>query len=354
VDDRRSEVLHGIGALLAVLVLTVGAPVALALAVGWPLPESVPNLEDISTAARSGIDETVIVKTLAVLGWLVWGQIALAITVEGVARLRGRPAPSVPIARGLQLAATQLLATAAVLLGSLTASGANPVPLSTLTPIELSQPIDRQPVERLPQPVLEPIAAREPLDHPTTEATDTYVVDRHDSWWGVAESELADGRRWQELRDLNVGRTMPDGHAIEPGTETLSEGWVLLLPTDGPLRGDPSPPASSTGRTVVVVEPGDNLWDLAEDCLEENLGRQAGDREILPYWQAVIEANRDVYVEPDNPSLIYPGQAIRLRIGSPEKPDQEALEKFRKEAVQSLMEGLKSKAWRVRASSRSS
>ena len=311
-NDRRSEVLRGVGALLAVLILTVGAPVALALIVGWPLPESVPNLEDISTAARSGIDETVIVKTLAVLGWLVWGQIALAITVEGVARLRGRPARSVPVARGLQLAATQLLATAAVLFGSLTTSGATPVPLSSLTPIELSQPIDWRFVQRLPSAVLEPIASREPLGHPTTEATDTYVVDRHDSWWGVAESELADGRRWQELRDLNVGRTMPDGHTIEPSTETLSEGWVLLLPTDDPLRGDPAPPASSTGRTAVVVEPGDNLWDLAEDCLEENLGRQAGNREILPYWQAVIEANRDVYVEPDNPNLIYPGQAIRL------------------------------------------
>src|SRR5207248_3172884 len=51
--------------------------------------------------------------------------------------------------------------------------------------------------------------------------TRTYVVRKHDSWWGIAEHALGDGQRWRELRDLNAGRVMPDGSAVGPTTEVI-------------------------------------------------------------------------------------------------------------------------------------
>ena len=61
-----------------------------------------------------------------------------------------------------------------------------------------------------------------------------------------------------------------------------------------------------------MVERGDNLWDISEDRLEDDLGRDATDAEVAPYWQQVIDTNQDRYVQPGNPSLILPGQVIDL------------------------------------------
>jgi nucleoid-associated protein YgaU len=36
------------------------------------------------------------------------------------------------------------------------------------------------------------------------------------------------------------------------------------------------------------------------------------DAEVVPYWRAVIEANRDRLADRDNPSLVFPGQEFVL------------------------------------------
>jgi nucleoid-associated protein YgaU len=33
---------------------------------------------------------------------------------------------------------------------------------------------------------------------------------------------------------------------------------------------------------------------------------------VAPYWTGLVEANRDVLVDPANPDLIHPGQTFRL------------------------------------------
>src|SRR5690606_10865658 len=40
----------------------------------------------------------------------------------------------------------------------------------------------------------------------------TITVQRHDTYWAIAERTLGDGTRWRQIHDLNVGRTMVDGH----------------------------------------------------------------------------------------------------------------------------------------------
>ena len=67
-----------------------------------------------------------------------------------------------------------------------------------------------------------------------------------------------------------------------------------------------SPPDGS-----VVVKPGDHLWKISQSRLEASLERPAQPGEILPYWLAVIETNRDRLASGD-PDLIYPGEVITL------------------------------------------
>ena len=59
--------------------------------------------------------------------------------------------------------------------------------------------------------------------------TEEYVVERGDSWWTLAVDRLNDGRRWTEIRDLNLNRTMPDGTILTIDAHLL-EGFVIVLP----------------------------------------------------------------------------------------------------------------------------
>lgn len=57
-----------------------------------------------------------------------------------------------------------------------------------------------------------------------------------------------------------------------------------------------------------TVRPGECFWSIADSVLTERLGRPAGDAEIVPYWQRLIDANRHQLVERENPDLVLPGQ----------------------------------------------
>jgi nucleoid-associated protein YgaU len=81
-------------------------------------------------------------------------------------------------------------------------------------------------------------------------------------------------------------------------------------PSFVPVAYEEGPPAGGS----VVVQPGDHLWKISERHLEGILERPAQLREIVPYWLAVIEANRGRLTSGD-PDLIYPGEGSTLPMG---------------------------------------
>lgn len=60
-------------------------------------------------------------------------------------------------------------------------------------------------------------------------ATVPYVVQRGETWWGLAERFLGDGRRFAELKELNIGRSQPDGIVLHHDT-VLRAGWTVEVP----------------------------------------------------------------------------------------------------------------------------
>jgi len=121
-----ADVLTGLGALLALLALVVGVPLALAYFVGWPLPHSMPS----GGLLNAKIDTKTFINVLAILVWLAWAQFSACVLVEALAAARGIGMPGhVPLSGGSQILARQLVA--AVLL--ITASAASFAPgLSSL------------------------------------------------------------------------------------------------------------------------------------------------------------------------------------------------------------------------------
>lgn len=307
--------LRGLAASIVVLVLVAGPPVGLTRFVGWPLPTSIPGFDELTASARTGIDDMVIVNTLAVLGWLAWAQIALAFVIETASMVRNRQPRQLPLVPGIQPAAAQLLATAALLLGSIIhAPRPAALPLVT-TPAVATAPLagEPEPVATNPAPALD-VSSGSPAARDSTSTP--YTVKRHDSWWGIAEDMLGDGARWREIRSANLGGTMSDGTVIGATTDRIEPGWVLLVPSVSeepvghPQAGAEEVASASTTTETVRVQPGDHLWSISEDSLERELGRDPTDDETAPRWLEVIDINRSRLVDPSNPSLIYPGQEM--------------------------------------------
>ena len=110
-------------------------------------------------------------------------------------------------------------------------------------------------------------------------------------------------------------------------TSTASTGSTTTVPTITvptitmrrlPQSTEPAPPppasadrTSSADRTW-SVRPGECFWSIAEAVLADDLGRRPSADEVVPYWQRLIDANRSVLADPDNPDLIFPGQVFTV------------------------------------------
>lgn len=104
--------------------------------------------------------------------------------------------------------------------------------------------------------------------------------------------------------DQVVLERLPDGDDVILRRLPDTEGTSTLEVED-------TPAAESSGSTWTAA-PGDHLWHIAEATLADAWGRAPTDTEVVPYWTGLVEANRDVLVDPSNPDLIHPGQTFRL------------------------------------------
>jgi len=319
-NKRPVQLLVGVASLVTALALLAGVPLLLVTTVGWPLPTSIPNLAALEQAARSGVDDRVVVNALAVVAWLAWVQLALAFVVETVTAIRGRPAPRALFLLGFRMTAARLVTGILMLASTVQPARALAAPLTSPVERTTEVAIRQAPARsRMPSPVeMSSLDAQRLERRAADDARQLSVtVRRHDSFWAIAERHLGDGLRWKEILDLNVGRVLPDDATITATDETPPTGTVLLLPADTgrstPDQAKPTPTVGTTGEaSTITVQPGDNLWTISEDRLGSDLGREPTDAEVAPYWDKVIDANRDHFIQPGNPNLIHPGQTIVL------------------------------------------
>jgi hypothetical protein len=147
-------------------------------------------------------------------------------------------------------------------------------------------------------PVLMPVAAITPA------AAQVLAIETAEP-----ESWALDGRT---LTMIDVGHRH-DPANTEPVRELTMRTHVLAEPE--PVQPPPAPPPvaepTPSGTTHVVVA-GDNLWSIAAAHLTEVQGERPTQRQVTPYWRALIEANRDRLPDPSNPDLLFPGVHLVL------------------------------------------
>ncbi|NDL58920.1 hypothetical protein [Phytoactinopolyspora mesophila] len=276
---------RALAAALALAVLVAGVPIGLLVLAGHPpIPTSLPTRDDLT--ATIGADQ--LIGVLLWIVWLAWLQFTICVLVELRSAVRGIGLPTrVPMGGASQrlarvlvgsvlLAATAVgQASAAVPATAAEAPASVGVSVSSLSDAsdgmaqasgeksesapQSSSSHERtgEEIYRLGDMVLDPDEGAELVGQKV------YVVQPpegryHDNLWDIAERTLGDGRRYQEIFELNRGRTQPDGHELSLA-RLIYPNWLLILPND------------ATDADVVTVE------QPEESAAEEAAGSSPGD-----------------------------------------------------------------------------
>ena len=151
--SNGSRLLRGIGALLLLLGVIIGVPVALIILGGNPLPIAI-TWADLRDALFTPDDGTILLGLVTIIGWLAWAVFALSVIIELITvvsrhririRLPGLAAPQ-RAAAGLLVAVAAMITTPTVV----------STPPSAPAPPALILPASTPPAE--PPPAAEPDA----------------------------------------------------------------------------------------------------------------------------------------------------------------------------------------------------
>lgn len=306
---RLVDLIRSIGSIAVIAGIVGGAPWLLWQFAGPPGARIIDALGD-QLASDTTQTEALLAGALLVIAWACWAQVAYALILEIVAAVRGLAPRRAAVLPGVQALAARLVAATTLLAGifgpGIQVAAAAPLAPLTDSPADLDW--------TAPQPVA-PVLTLVGRTTAVEASGPMLTTQNRDTFWSIAEDTLGDGLRWSEIRDANIGRSMPDGTTIGNDTESIQPGWTLRLPAGAVARAtDPTPSADveEDNEREVEVREGDHLWGIAEDAMTEHWGRAPSDAELAPYWADVVELNDDRLLPPENPDLIYPGQVFEL------------------------------------------
>ena len=295
------RLLRALAALITLLAVVVGAPIAL-----WTLgrglfPAGVPSASEMWEGLTGRDTGAVFLGFLVVIGFIAWAVFTVCVVLEVAALLIGRRrAWRIPLLRVPQSAATALISV--ILTGTVMLGGANtaiagqaPTPdlhaslsAGTAAASAGTSALHRDAAAPGPPPAIPPAAAPQ-----TQAAGPLWTVARYDTFWGIAEKTLGDGSRYPEIVELNIGVPQTDGGTVRSSSTNLEIGWQLRLPTDAdaPRTATPAAPVD-----VVTVHQGDTLSAIALE--------QLGDATRYPELAALNGIS--------DPDQINPGEVIHL------------------------------------------
>lgn len=107
--------------------------------------------------------------------------------------------------------------------------------------------------------------------------------------------------------------TRPEPSDQDPIGKVAQSPALADTPSAATSTAAPATTQTPTPATAEYrVQPGDHLWGIAATHLSSAGSDTVTDADVVPYWQQVIEHNRDRLVDPGNPDLIVPGQVLVL------------------------------------------
>jgi LysM repeat protein len=298
-----ARLIRGLGSLAILLLGTAGAPVALAVLGGNPLPGEL-TWDATRRALSTPVDGMILVRLITMIGWLAWLAFTLSVISELLAvisqqririHLPGLDAPQ-RFAAGLLISVITMLS----------------VPHAVQADPDSGRQIAA--VAAAPDPpavIIEPTEAVQlpALAAPHTKRVDHdihHVVQAGDDLWSLAERYYGDGRDWRKIAIANPT-------VLTGGPDRLQVGWRLRIPD---LDTD-----AHTGDRVITVRRGDSLSSIAE----RELGTSVR-------WRDIFHVNRAQLSDPDE-------LAVGMRLVLPEQTKRGTKPKSKHDQPQRRTEG---------------
>jgi hypothetical protein len=244
--SARPAVWRSIGSIVLLLAIVVGVPLALLWLDGVPqVPTSLPTRDQLT--ATIGPEQ--VLAVLVWVAWLAWFQFTVCVLVELRSALAGIGLPArVPLSGPSQRFARTLIASVLLLLTTVgPASAIAHAPTFDEGGSAVAVVMTVEDVEAAPQPAAEDVAPATVTyqlgglqlsaeEGAALVGRKVYVVQPpegryHDNLWDIAERSLGDGRRYQEIYDLNTGRAQADGNELSLA-RLIYPNWLLVMPED--------------------------------------------------------------------------------------------------------------------------
>ena len=235
--DRLARASTGLAVIAAVL---AGPPYALVRLTGWPVPRHLPSWSQVQAFLTSPLSDGAIISGLAFAVWMLWALAAVAVLIEAIAALAGRPAPRLPVIAPFQAVATAVIG--ATVLTTFQVPRAAPrasQPLHAALTASTTVAGPLIPGQPAPAAAARPAQAAGSRDAPVT-VPPVYRVVPGDDLWEIAARFLGNGERWHELFHLNAGKPQPDGRTLTDPS-LIYPGWILLLAPPGGHNGSRPP-----------------------------------------------------------------------------------------------------------------
>ncbi|MFG2061645.1 LysM peptidoglycan-binding domain-containing protein [Micromonospora sp. NPDC048871] len=257
---RLGRILTGFGALVVLVGLLVGGPIALLAFAGNPLPDHVPTLAEIGTTLTSRDDGQLFLRALALVGWFGWATFALSVLVELGAQTLRRPAPRLPGMGRQQRAAAALVGSVALILVA--------SPAAAATAAYTTGPYQAAPTATVAYASSATGLTATGSDIQATVRADhapVYQVAKGDYLGKVADRYLDDFEDYRELATLN-GLRNPDqirpGQLIKLPAQAQDQGvrphatGRLVTPKATPARPSPQPGSATPQPSQTTPQPG--------------------------------------------------------------------------------------------------
>lgn len=251
---RAKTILVGLASLAGILILLVGIPATLWQLRGNPLPDQVPNWDQVTSALSRPDDGTLLLGVLVVIAWLGWATFAVSVLVQVPAQLRGIPAPRLPGLKLQQAGAAALVGAVAALFsvgGAITATAApTPTHAPTIAAATAATGHHAAPAHQHQQQAQHP-GEGEAQHSPRgggqyTGQSTTVTVQPGDTLWGIAHDAYGDGTRYPDIAAASRATTQPGGrHLTDP--DLIQPGWKITIPdatsqpTTAPTHPKPAP-----------------------------------------------------------------------------------------------------------------
>lgn len=283
---------QALSSLCVLALLFLGLPIFGFRQLGSPFTWRLPRPQAFSDVLSGhGVSDSAVLGACAVVALTVWALAIASLVVEGMGAVRGRSVRNLRVSGPMQRWIVSLIASAATLFSSVAPSAA----AST-----------RPSLSAMATAVANATVAHDSHGEIGTEAqanaNPVHVVAAGESLWLIAEQYLGSGFEWERLADFNDGRSQPGGVQFSAAAAHLTPGWTLEIPLE-PKGG--ASHSSMDSDNEVVVQPGDTLWGIADE--ELNDGRR---------WPEIFELNRGIeqadHQQLVNPNLIQPGWRFQV------------------------------------------